>query len=164
MIPGSGRSAEEGTSYPLQYSWAFLVDELVKNPLAMWETWVQSLGWEDTLKKGKSTPLSILFWPREFHGLWPTRLLCPWGFSRLKYWSGLPCLLPGDLPNPGIKPRSPTLQVDSLPSEPPGKPKNNGVDSLSLLQENFPTQQLYCRQIFYQLSYPGSPFSTHVSI
>ena len=56
------------------------------------------------------------------HGLPPTRLLCPWEFSRQEYWSGLPCLPPGDLPNPGIKPRSPALQVDSLPAEPPGKP------------------------------------------
>ena len=44
------------------------------------------------------------------------------GFSRQEYWSGLPCPPPGDLPNPGIKPRPPTLQVDSLLSEPPGKP------------------------------------------
>ena len=63
---------------------------------------------------------------------------------------------------PEIEPRSPTLQVDSLPSEPPGKPKNNGVGSLSLLQANFLTQELnqgllHCRQIPYQLSYPGSP-------
>ena len=51
------------------------------------------------------------------------RLLCPWGFSKQKYWSGLPCPPPGDLPNPGIEPRSPALQADSLPSEPPGKPR-----------------------------------------
>ena len=44
------------------------------------------------------------------------------GFPRQKYWSGLPCPPPGDLPNSGIKPRSPALQVDLLPSEPPGKP------------------------------------------
>ena len=44
------------------------------------------------------------------------------GFSRQEYWSGLPFPSPGDLPNPGIEPRSPTLQADSLPSEPPGKP------------------------------------------
>ena len=56
------------------------------------------------------------------HELEPARLLCPWGFSRQKYWSGLPCPPPGDLPNPGLEPRSPTLQVDSLPSEPTGKP------------------------------------------
>ena len=42
------------------------------------------------------------------------------GFSRQEYWSGLPFPSPGDLPNPGIKPRSPTLQADALPSEPPG--------------------------------------------
>ena len=69
-------------------------------------------------------------------------------------------LSPGDLPNPGIEPRSPALQADSLPAEPPGKPKNTGVGSLSLLQLIFLTQELnwgllYCRQILYQLSYQG---------
>ena len=59
-------------------------------------------------------------WP---HGLQPTRLFCLWGFSRQEYWSGLPCPPPGDLPNTGIEPRSPTLQVDSLPSKLPEKPK-----------------------------------------
>ena len=61
-------------------------------------------------------------------------------FSRPEYWSGQPFPSPGDLPNPGIKPRSPTLQADSLPAEPLGKPKNIGVGSLSLLQGIFPTQ------------------------
>ena len=56
------------------------------------------------------------------HGLWPARLLCPWGFSRQEYWSGLPCPPLGDLPNSGFEPRSHTLQVDSLLSEPLGKP------------------------------------------
>ena len=55
-------------------------------------------------------------------------------FSRPEYCSGLPCPPPGDLPNPGIELRSPTLQVYSLPSEAPEKPKNTGVGSLSLLQ------------------------------
>ena len=59
------------------------------------------------------------------------------GFSRQEYWSGLPCLSPGDLPNAGTEPRSPTLQADSLPIELPGKPKNTGMGSLSLLQGNF---------------------------
>ena len=45
----------EGIGYPLQYSWASLVAPVVKNPPAMWETWVQSLGWEDPLEKGKAT-------------------------------------------------------------------------------------------------------------
>ena len=57
------------------------------------------------------------------HGLEPTRLLCPWGFSRQEYWSGLPCPPPGDPPNPGIEPRSLTLQADSLPAEPHKHPK-----------------------------------------
>ena len=61
-IPGSGKSAGEGIWYPLQYSWAFLVAQLVKNPLAMQETWVQSLGWEDPLEKAKATHSSILVW------------------------------------------------------------------------------------------------------
>ena len=61
-IPGSGRSTWEETDYPLQYSWASLVAQLVKNPPAMQETWVQSLGWEDPLEKGKATYSSILVW------------------------------------------------------------------------------------------------------
>ena len=60
MIPGSGRSAGEGIGYPLQYLWASLVAQLVKNPPTMQETWVQSLGWEDALEKGKATYSSIL--------------------------------------------------------------------------------------------------------
>ena len=61
-IPGSGRSPGEGIGYPLQYSWAPLVAQLVKNPPAMQETWVGSLGWEDPLEKGKLTHFSILAW------------------------------------------------------------------------------------------------------
>ena len=66
----------------------------------------------------------------------------------------------GDLSNPGIKPRPSTLQVDSLPTEPPGKPLNTGVGSLSLLQGIFLTQELsqgllHCRRILYQLN--GNP-------
>ena len=49
------------------------------------------------------------------------QLLCPWGFSRQEYRSGLPFPPPGDLPNSGIEPRFPAFQVDPLPSEPPGK-------------------------------------------
>ena len=51
-------------------------------------------------------------------------------FSRPEHWSGYPFPSPGDLPKPEIEPRSPTLQVDSLPAEPQGKPKNTGVGSL----------------------------------
>ena len=61
-------------------------------------------------------------------------------------------------PNPEIEPRSPALQEDSLPSEPPGKPKNTGLGSLSLLQRIFTTQELnqgllHCRWILNQLRY-----------
>ena len=62
MIPGSGRSPGQGIGYPLQYSWTSLVAQMVKNPPAMWETWVQSLGWEDTLEEGMETHSSILAW------------------------------------------------------------------------------------------------------
>ena len=71
-------------------------------------------------------------------------------------------LLQGNLPNPGIEPKSSTLQADSLLAEPQGKPKNTGVGRLSLLQRIFLTQEsnrglLHCRRILYQLSYEGSP-------
>ena len=95
-------------------------------------------------------------------------------FSRQENWSGLPLPFsrgssqPRDLPNPGIKRRPPTLQADSLPFEPPGKPKHTGVGSLSLLQGIFLIQELnlsllHCRQTLYQLSYQGSPFSHYAS-
>ena len=61
-IPGSGRSNGEGIGCPLQYSWASLVAQLVKNLPAMRETWVISLGWEDLLEKGMGTHFSILAW------------------------------------------------------------------------------------------------------
>ena len=78
--------------------------------------------------------------------------------ARIVEWVAMPSSrgssLPRDLSNPGIEPRSPALQMDSLPSEPPGKPKNTGVGSLFLLQGIFPTQEsnwglLHCRQILY---------------
>ena len=88
---------------------------------------------------------------------WPIACRAPLSmeFSRQEYWSGQPFPSPGDLFNPGIKLRSPTLQANSLPSEPPGKPKNTGVGSLSLLQWIFPTQEqncglLHCRWITSQ--------------
>ena len=61
-VPGLGRPSGEGIGYPLQYSWASLMAQLVKNPSAMRETWVQSLGWEDPMEKGKATHSSILAW------------------------------------------------------------------------------------------------------
>ena len=58
-IPGSGRSVGEEIGYPLQYSWASLVAQLVKNLPAIWEIWVQSLSWEDPLKKGQLKPKKV---------------------------------------------------------------------------------------------------------
>ena len=59
-IPGLGRSAGEGIGYAVQYSWASLVIQLVKNLPALWETWIQTLGWEVPLENGKATHSSIL--------------------------------------------------------------------------------------------------------
>ena len=80
--------------------------------------------------------------------------------ARILKW--LPRPPPEDIPNPGIESRFPTLQADSLPSEPAGKPNNTAVGSLSLLQGIFPTQEmnwglLHWRQFLYQLTYHGSP-------
>ena len=61
-VPDLGRSLEEGIGYPLQYSWASLVAQLVKNLPEMREAWVRFLGWEDTLAKGTATHSSILAW------------------------------------------------------------------------------------------------------
>ena len=91
----------------------------------------------------------------------PHGLYSPWNSPGQNTGVGSPS--PGDLHNPGIEPRSPALQADSLPAEPQGKPKNTGVGSLSLPQQIFPIQELnrgllHCRRIFfYQLSYLGSP-------
>ena len=83
-------------------------------------------------------------------------------FYRPEYWSGEPFPSPGCLRNPGIEPRSPTLQADSLPAEPQGKPNDTGVGRLSLLWQIFPTQEsnqslLHYRRILYRLIYQGSP-------
>ena len=136
MIPGSGRSPGEGIGYPLQYCCASLVVQLVKNPPAMWESWL-------------STPV---FWPREFHGLY-----APWGHKELDTTEQHSLPLSRGFPNPGMELRSPALQVDSLPGESQGKPKNTGVGSLFLLQQIFLAQGvnphfLHCRQILYWLS------------
>ena len=62
LIPGLARFPREGIGYLLQYSWASLVAQLVKNLPATQETWIRSLGWEDPLEKGTATHSSILAW------------------------------------------------------------------------------------------------------
>ena len=61
-IPGLGRSPGKAKGFPLQFSWVSLEAQLVKNLPAMWETWVSSLGWKESLEKGKTTHLSFLAW------------------------------------------------------------------------------------------------------
>ena len=90
-------------------------------PLYHRDYWRGVLKGQDTIKQILFTApqrtsmlsCSVMFNSLQPHGLQPARLLCPWGFSRQEYWSGLPCPPAGDLPNRGIKPRSPTLQEDS---------------------------------------------------
>ena len=87
------------------------------------------------------------------------------GVSRQEYWSGFSCHPQGDLPNPGIQPRSPALQADSLLTEPPGKPKNSGVDTLPLFQAQESNYGLlHCLRIIYQLSYRWSPENIQLMI
>ena len=73
-IPGLGRSPGEGIGYPFQYPWASLVAQMVKNLPTMWETWVQSLGWEDPLEEGMATHSTILAWriPMDRGAWWAT--------------------------------------------------------------------------------------------
>ena len=74
LVPGSGRSPGEGIGYPLQYPWASLVAQSVKNLPAVQETWVLSLGWEDPLQEGMATHSSILAWriPKDRGAWWAT--------------------------------------------------------------------------------------------
>ena len=107
------------------------------------------------LKKSVCVSCSVVSSSLQPHGLQPARFLCPWDL-------GLPFPSPGDLPAPGTELRSPALQADSSPSEPPGKPKNTGVGSLPFSRgSSSPRNQtqglLHCRRILYQLSYQGSP-------
>ena len=130
----------------LRASEGFPVAQRLKCLPAMWETQVRSLGWEEPLEKETATHSSILAWripcTEEPGRLWSIvkvkvkslsrvqLFVTPWtvahqapppmGFSKQEYWSGLPFPSPGDLHDPGIKPRSPTLQADALTSEPPG--------------------------------------------
>ena len=72
-ISGSGRCPRRGIGYPLQYSWASLVSQMVKNPPTMRETWVGSLGWEDSLEEDMATHSSILAWKNPVdRGAWRT--------------------------------------------------------------------------------------------
>ena len=121
LIPGLGRSSGEGKGYPLQYS------DLENN------NFLKALN-VGKIEGGKTGEETCIGWVNHM-----TVSATPWTtqsveFSRPERWRGQPFPSPGDLPNPGIEPRSPALQEASLPAEPQGKPKNTGVGSLSLLQ------------------------------
>ena len=124
-IPGSGRSPEEGNGNPLQYS-------CLENPMDQKKKkqtepgGLQSLGHKEsdiTERTRRGLKALPCHWRLcGFRALRrPVWLTLPMRLSRQEYWSGLPWPSPGDLPNPGIKPRSPALQADALPSGPPGK-------------------------------------------
>ena len=81
------------------------------------------------------------------HRLYPARLLCPWGFSRQEYWSGLPCIPPGDLPNSGNESRSPALKADSLLSEQPDKSK------ISLSSYPIQPHECVCSSLAFSVSH-----------
>ena len=115
---------------------------------------VIAMGWREAgMGKSESESCSVLS-----DSLQPSGPYSPWN-SPVEFHYGVGSLsVLGDFSNPGIEATSPTLQADSLPAEPPEKPKNTGVGSLSLLQWMFPTQEsnqgvLHCRWILYQLSY-----------
>ena len=115
---------------------------------------VIAMGWREAgMGKSESESRSVLSDSLRPHGPYS-----PWN-SPVEFHYGVGSLsVLRDFSNPGIEATSPTLQADSIPAEPPGKPKNTGVGSLSLLQWMFPTQEsnqgvLHCRWILYQLSY-----------
>ena len=147
LIPGLERSPGEGNGNPLQYS-------CLENSMDKGTWWATVHG----------VTQCVFSCVRLFTTLWTVACQAPlsMGFPWQEYWNGLSFPPLGDLANPGIEPRSATLQVDSLPSEPSGKLMNTGVGSLSLLQGIFPTQEstwglLHYRRILYELSYQGSP-------
>ena len=86
---------------------------------------------------------SVLSDSMQPHGLWPTRLLCPWDSPGKNTGVGFHSLLQGIFPNPGIKPRSLTFQADSLPPEPPGKPTQECIlEELGLKSEKAKLQNV----------------------
>ena len=95
LIPGFGRSTGKVMGYPVQYSWASLVAQTVKNLSAMWETWVWSLGWEDPQEEGMATHSSILAWriPMDRGAWWAIVHRVSKSQTRLKDWAQHACSL-----------------------------------------------------------------------
>ena len=133
---------------------ASLIAQLVKNPLA---------GDPSSIPGSGRSPGEGIGYPLQYSGLENSMDCMVHGVTKSWTWlSDVHFPSPGDFPNPGMEPRSPALQVDSLPAKLQGKPKNTGVGSRSLLQEIFLTQEsnrslLHCRWILYQLNHQGNP-------
>ena len=150
----------EGNGNPLHCS-------CLENPRdgGAWWAAVYGVTWSRTrlkwLSSSSSEKVKIKVAVRVWLFVTPTDYTIHW-IVQARILEGIDIPFSRDLPNPGMKLRSLALQVDSLPAEPQGKPKNIGVGNLSLLQRIFPTKEsnqnlLHCRQILYQLSYQGSP-------
>ena len=111
-LPDPGIFQAQGSNPHISHLLPWRLDSLPlvspgKPPMGVWK-WK----WSRSVVSNSATP-----WTVAYQG--PPSM----GFSRQEYWSGVPFPPPRDLPDPGIKPRSPTLQADALPSEPPGKPR-----------------------------------------
>ena len=131
--------------------WASLVAQLIKNPPAMWETWVRSLGWEDPLEKEMEIHSSTIAWKIPWTEE-PDTLQSAAAAAAAKSLQSCPTL---------CSPMDCSLLGSSVSGDSPGK--NTGVGCHALLQGIFPTQALnlslpHCRQILYHLSHQGSPF------
>ena len=114
--------------------WSILIYSTCQTKIN-WESWfmIFKCAWR---LLDNSFPNTVIVW----HESQSCLTLCDRGILQVKHSSGQPFPSPGDLPKPGIEPRSPTLRADSLPAEPQGRHKSTGVSSLSLLQGIFPTQ------------------------
>ena len=119
-IPGLGRSPGEGKGYPLQYSGLENSMDCIVYRVAESRTRLSDFHFHLSVHVLAAQLCPILCNPGHCS---PPGSSLYMEFSRQEYWSGLPFPSPGDLPNPGIEPRSPALQADALPSEPPRKSK-----------------------------------------
>ena len=133
LIPSSGRDPGVGNSNPFRYS-------CLENSLDIgaWQATVYGITKSHTRLSTHALEVKSLSRVRLFATPCTAAYQAPlsMGFSRQEYWSGLPFPSPGDLPNPGIEPRSPALQADALPSEPPGKPKHSVKGANNLLTKS----------------------------
>ena len=120
-----------GSSQPRGWTW---VSHIVDRCFTIWAT--REVIIEEIILRRKAIKVKSFSHVQLFVTPWTVAHQDPlsMGFSRQEYWSGLPFPSPGDLPDPGIEPRSPTLQSDALTSEPPGKPRKAMTNLNSILK------------------------------